>query len=187
MKQLVLIGIGCVLVSFFSEKPQGDIYRTENGSISFRSEAPLEIISASSNELEGIIDPNGLTFAFVVPINSFKGFNNGLQQQHFYENYLESSRYPEATFTGKIIEDVDLMKPGTYQVRAKGKLSIHGRTQERIIRTEIVSEGNKLTAQSDFLVPLSDHHIEVPKIVYQKIAQEIKVNVRATFALADRS
>lgn len=187
MKQLLLVAIAGMVSSFFNAENQGNIFRTQNGSISFRSEAPLEIITASSDALEGIIDPHGLTYAFVVPINSFKGFNNGLQQQHFYENYLESSKYPEATFTGKIIEDVDLMKPGTYQVRAKGKLSIHGRTQERIIRTEIISEGDKLTARSDFLVPLSDHHIEVPKIVYQKIAQEIKVNVRATFALADRS
>jgi len=168
-------------------KAQTKIYRTEAGSISFRSEAPLEIITASSSELKGIIDNDAQTFAFAVPINSFKGFNNGLQQQHFYENYLESSKYPEATFSGKIIEDIDLTQPGTYHVRTKGRLDIHGRTQERIIKTEIISDGYKIIARSEFLVPLIDHHIEVPRIVYQNIAQEIKVNVRATLTLAGRS
>jgi len=166
---------------------QTNIYRSESGSISFRSEAPLEIITASSNELKGIIDHEAQTFAFVVPITSFTGFNNGLQQQHFYENYLESSKYPEATFSGKIIEDIDLTQPGTYHVRAKGQLNIHGRTQERIIKTELVSDGTKIVARSDFIIPLSDHQIEVPRIVFQKIAQEIKVNVRTTLSLSGKS
>lgn len=178
----------CFITAFLlSATAQTNIYRTESGSISFRSEAPLEIITASSSELKGIIDHDAQTFAFVVPITSFKGFNNGLQQQHFYENYLESSKYPEATFSGKIIEDIDLTQPGTYHVRAKGQLNIHGRTQERIIKTELVSDGTKIIAKSDFMVPLTDHQIEVPRIVFQKIAQEIKVNVRATLTLYGKS
>ena len=137
--------------------------------------------------MEGIIDHASLTFAFVVPINTFKGFNNGLQQQHFYENYMESSRYPEASFTGKIIESVDLTKPGTYHVRAKGQLRIHGKSQERIIKTELISTGTEVIAKTQFIVPLMDHQIEVPKIVYQKIAQEINVSVKATLTLSARS
>jgi polyisoprenoid-binding protein YceI len=166
---------------------QTNVFKTEKGSISFRSDAPLEIITASSTELDGVIDHEAMTFAFVVPISSFKGFNNGLQQQHFYENYLEATKYPEATFTGKIIEDVDLTQPGTYNVRAKGQLTIHGRTQERIIKTELISTGTEIIAKTQFLVPLVDHQILIPKVVNQKIAQEIKVNVKATMALAGRS
>ena len=166
---------------------QTNVFKTERGSISFRSEAPLEIITASSSELDGVIDHQAMTFAFVVPISSFKGFNNGLQQEHFYENYLEATRYPEATFTGKIIEDVDLTQPGTYQVRAKGILTIHGRSQERIIKTELISTGTEIRATTNFLVPLVDHQILIPKVVNQKIAQEIKVTVKATMILAGRS
>lgn len=190
MKEIMLrkiVTICFFTASLLSLKAQTNIYRSESGSISFRSEAPLEIITASSNELKGIIDHDAQTFAFVVPITSFKGFNNGLQQQHFYENYLESSKYPEATFSGKIIEDIDLTQPGTYHVRAKGQLDIHGRKQERIIKTDLISDGNKIIAKSEFIVPLADHQIEVPRIVFQKIAQEIKVNVRTTLILSGRS
>lgn len=163
------------------------IYRTGSGSITFKSEAPLEIITATSTSLEGIMDVASHTFAFTVPVTSFKGFNNGLQQQHFYENYLETNKYPDATFYGKIIESVDLTVPGEYVVRAKGRLTIHGQTQERIIRVEVVSKGNVLDARTEFMVPLTDHQITVPKIVNQKIAREINVIVKATLMVAGKS
>lgn len=163
------------------------VYKTNKGHITFKSDAPLEIISASSGNLEGIIDADSKTFAFVVSIISFKGFNNGLQQQHFYENYLETTKYPDATFAGKIIEEMDLTKPGTYQARAKGQLTIHGRSQERIIRTELISNGSEIKATTKFMVPLIDHQIEVPKIVNQKIAKEIEVTVQATLTIQGRS
>ena len=49
-----------------------------------------------------------------------------MQKEHFNENYLESDKYPDATFAGKIIEDVDFTKNNTITVRAKGILTIHG-------------------------------------------------------------
>lgn len=186
MKKLILFCLftsGCTIAVY----SQGDIYRTSKGQISFRSDAPLEIITASSTEFKGIIDPAALTFGFTVPVATFRGFNNGLQQQHFYENYMETSKYPDATFTGKIIEHIDLTVPGTYNVRAKGQLDIHGHPQERIIKVTLVSDGNQIHAKTSFVVPLVDHQIEIPKIVNQKIAQEIKVDVQASLALTGRS
>lgn len=181
---IVFIGLFTLSLHGFAQE---QVYKASKGSISFRSDAPLEIITATSNELEGIIDHATMTFAFAVPIHSFKGFNNGLQQQHFYENYMESTKYPKATFIGKIIESIDLTKPGTYVARAKGLLDIHGRVQERIIKIDITSTGTEVTAYSTFIVPLTDHQIEVPRIVNQKIAQEIKVTVKSTLILEGRS
>ena len=186
MKKYLFIII-CFFLTNFNGYGQDHIFKTSKGSISFRSDAPLEIITASSYELEGVIDHASSTFAFVVPIYSFKGFNNGLQQQHFYENYLESSKYPEASFSGKIIEFIDLTNPGTYVARAKGRLTIHGRTQERIIKIEFISTGTEVNAKTQFMVPLTDHQIEVPRVVNQKIAQDIKVTVKATLILEGKS
>ncbi|MBK8195807.1 MAG: YceI family protein [Lewinellaceae bacterium] len=92
---------------------------------------------------------------------------------------MESKSYPKASFTGKIIEDVDFQKNGTYSIRAKGKLTIHGMEQERIIKGEMEIDGDKIHVQSSFTVPLSDHNITIPKIVYQKIAEVIEVTVDA--------
>ena len=166
---------------------QRTIYRTKTGSIHFVSKAPLEVIKAGSSHLEGVIDADAQSFAFAVTIKTFQGFNNSLQQQHFYENYMETDKFPKATFTGKLIEHVPLREAGTYQVRAKGRLDIHGISKERIIKVEIVSAGDQLKIKSAFLIPLADHQIEVPKIVNQKIAEEIEVSVEAILMLENRS
>ena len=153
------------------------IFSTQEGIIRFQSEAPLETITATSSLLKGAIDIKNRTFAFTVNIKSFNGFNSPLQKEHFNENYLESHIYEEATFIGKIIEKVDLSKDGEYTIRAKGKLNIHGIEQERIIKSQITINDNQFKIESFFTIYLSEHGILIPKIVSQKIAEEIKVKI----------
>jgi polyisoprenoid-binding protein YceI len=113
-------------------------------------------------------------------VQSFEGFNSDLQRQHFNERYLETEKYYEATFSGKIIEDIDYSKNGTYEVRAKGNLTIHGKKQVRIIKGTLTINGKVITIDSEFTVPLADHDISIPQIVSQKIATEILVKFTAT-------
>lgn len=156
------------------------LWRGSNGKISFTSDAPLEVISAQSNELSGIIDPAKNTFAFSLPAASFKGFNSALQQEHFHENYLESKTYPRASFTGKFIENVKDLEPGRHEVRAKGVLTIHGQSMERILKCIFEVREKELGITSDFTVALVDHKITIPQVVHQKIAEEIFVKVQIT-------
>lgn len=154
-----------------------DRVSANNGTILFVSEAPLEIIQARSKALRGTLEPESRRFAFSVHVQSFQGFNSALQQEHFNENYMESDRFPDATFTGRILDPVDTRKPGTYPVRAKGILSIHGVPVERIIPVTLVSRAGEVKASSEFLVPLGDHGIHIPRVVHQKIAEEMRVSV----------
>lgn len=156
-------------------------YICQNGTIQFRSDAPLELIRASSNELKGVIDTDANTFAFTINNKDFMGFNSPLQREHFNENYIESLKYPKSTFTGKIIEKIDYQVPGKYTVRAKGNLTIHGVTQERIIKSQLEIKGDKLFVNAAFSVLLADHNISIPRIVQQKIANEIDVQVTGEF------
>ncbi len=159
---------------------QAQIYEMLNGKVHFHSNTPQELIRAESNNLRGAIDLSRNTFAFRVRINTFEGFNSPLQQEHFNENYMESNRFPEAFFTGKIIEDVDLRKEGLYHVRAKGKMQIHGVAQECIIDALVRSQNNRIDISSDFSVVLADYRIKIPRLVYDKLAPEIKVSVQAS-------
>lgn len=154
-------------------------FNTSNGIIHFRSDAPLELIKASSKEMRGKLVADKKAFAFAVKIRSFNGFNSPLQKEHFNENYLESNVYPDATFSGRIIEDIDFTQNGTYTVRAKGILTIHGVQQERIIKSEITIKNGNLKISSAFTVQLNDHNIPVPKVVHEKLASEINVEVTA--------
>ena len=145
--------------------------------MSFTSDAPLEMIKASSGAILGVVKSVDRSFAFSVQVKSFEGFNSTLQRTHFNENYLESEKYPKITFEGKIIEDINLSKDGTYSVRGKGKFTVHGVTQERIIPCKLVVDDGKLTVTSSFTVFLDDHNIKIPAVVNQKIAEEIKVTI----------
>lgn len=160
-----------------SVSQDSNLYYTSSGVVSFRSEAQQEIIRASSSRLIGIIDPKNRSFIFKVLVRTFHGFNSALQQEHFNEKYMESEEFPEAAFNGKIIEDMDLSIPGIYEVRAKGKLTVHGIEKERIIRCKAEVTGETIKVISEFSVVLSDHNIKVPRVVHEKIAREIAVSV----------
>lgn len=169
---IIFIGIQTIV--------NGQIYSGIDGSLSFTSDAPLEVISAKSENLQGALDLSKKTFAFKLYIRSFDGFNSPLQKEHFYENYLEADLYPNATFTGKIIENIN---EGENKVRAKGLLSIHGVENEVIIMIDVNKEKEIITFKSDFKVKLDDYNIELPKIVYQKIAETVDVHTIGTLVL----
>ncbi len=176
MKIIVII-LSAFLLMGTSGQP--GIYATNTGIIHFSSEAPMELINASSKELKGAVDPDKRTFAFRVRINSFEGFNSPLQKEHFNENYMETEKIPEALFSGKIIEDVKLFVNGVYSIRAKGMLTVHGVSQERIIKSEVEVKNGVMKIKSKFTLLLSDHNIPIPRVVKEKLANEIKVEITA--------
>lgn len=152
-------------------------YMSKTGKVSFSSDAPMELINAESNKLTGILKATDKKFAFSINVTSFQGFNSDLQREHFNENYMESEKYPKATFTGAIVENVDFSKNGTYKVNAKGKLTIHGVTTERTIQGTITTKNGVSTITTKFTVKLVDHKIDIPTVVMKKIAEEIYITV----------
>jgi hypothetical protein len=168
-----------VLIITTCEIRAQNVYSCENGKIAFSSNAPLEVIKAESAEMRGAIDVKKRTFAFAVKMTSFIGFNAELQREHFNENYMESEKFPEASFKGKIIEEVDFSNETIYFVRAKGTLTIHGVEQERIINVTVTMRENTATCEARFSVMLTEHNISIPKVVHEKIASEVLVEVNA--------
>lgn len=179
MRLILIILFTCTITLIYAQ----DRYKISEGSIEFTSDAPLEVIEASTKKLKGVIDPLGNRLAFSVKVESFQGFNSELQRQHFNENYMESSEFPKATFSGKIIEQVDFDTDGSYNIRAKGDLKIHGEKQTRIIKGQLKISKGKVFLKTEFTVPLPDHNISIPKIVNQKIATEILVTIEATLEI----
>jgi polyisoprenoid-binding protein YceI len=171
------------LASFSSGLKAQKKYTTQKAAIDFTSEAQLELIKAATSNVRGLIDPATNQFAFTIDVNTFKGFNSALQREHFNEKYMESEKFPKASFSGKIIEHIDFSKNGSYEVRAKGDLDIHGVTQTRIIKGKILINDGTLVINAHFDVPLSDHNISIPTVVSQKIATQIKVQFEASMLL----
>lgn len=164
---------------FISQLSLSQVYVCKDGHTKFTSEAPLELIKAQSDKTNGVVDCATKNVAFAIDIDSFDGFNSGLQKEHFRENYMETEKFPKATFKGKIIEDVDFTKNGTTTVRAKGIFNIHGTDKEKIVKVKITVKDKELLIDASFEIPLEDHNIKVPKVVNQKIASVIMVEVKA--------
>lgn len=156
-----------------------DLFLVDKGEIKFNSKTARELIHASSDGLRGYFDIEKKVFAFKIDMITFAGFNSPLQREHFNESYMETGRFPQASFSGKVIENVDLRFDGEYNVRAKGKLMIHGIERERIINSRIKVDGDNITVTSQFTVILADHDIKIPRVVYEKLAPEISVEVKA--------
>ncbi|MBL4755920.1 MAG: YceI family protein [Flavobacteriales bacterium] len=151
-------------------------YKLSNAEISFFSEAPMENIEAINKTTAGIIDPATNKFTFRAKIKDFV-FNSSLMQDHFNENYLESEKYPNSTFKGVIIGDYDLEKGGLYTVIAKGEFTIHGVTKPVEIKTSITVKNGTVSISSEFKVTLEDYKIEIPSLMFQKIAEVIDIKV----------
>ena len=167
----------CLILMLLPLKSYAQLYQATEGNVKFISDAPLELIKAQSSKLTGLLKLTDRSFAFAIPMNSFEGFNSDLQKTHFNENYVESVKYPLATFEGKIIEDIDLTTIGEYDVRGKGKFIIHGVEQIRIIKCHLSVHNGKISISSKFSVLLADHNIKIPTVVSKKITEEISVEM----------
>lgn len=175
IRLIFILFIFSILTAFHS---RDNSYIVQKGEIVFKSEASLEIIEAKSKNLHGSINISDRTFALMIDIHSFEGFSTPFYKKLFNENYMESGTYEKASFVGKIIENKNLNRNGKYTLRAKGKLTIHGIEQERIIKSKVQVQDGVLNLESTFTVFLNDHDIVLPKIVQQKISEEIQVNVK---------
>ena len=169
MKKLLNISLIFISFSGFSQ-----LYLGKSGETSFYSEAPLENIAAVNKQVTAALKVETGDVAVKMQMNQFQ-FPNKLMQEHFNENYMESSKFPTATFTGKIQEKIDFTKDGVYDVTTKGSLTIHGVKKERTIAGKLTIKGTTLTLASNFDVKLVDHKIDIPTIVFAKIAEVIAV------------
>jgi hypothetical protein len=173
------VGILLIFLALTVNLQAQNRYFIVNSEVTFVSDAPLERIDAKSTQMKGVIDTDTRSFAFSVANESFEGFNSVLQKDHFNENYIESDKNPSCLFSGKIIDEINFLKDGTYLVRVKGILNVKGVPQERIIKSTIWVKGDDIFIECDFGVLLADHEIRIPRIVQQKIAPEIKIGVKA--------
>jgi len=179
MKHLTALFCGLLLTgTAFAQ----DVYSCRNTTMSFFSATPMEDIDATSSKGVSAINLKTGAIYFKVPVNSFK-FKKQLMEEHFNENYLESDKYPNAEFKGKIVDNVDLHKDGTYNVTVEGTLNMHGVDKAYREKATVTVQDGKPTASSKFNVKLADHKIKIPTIVVKNIAEVVEVSVKAAYTL----
>jgi len=161
-----------------------DIYFTKTGKIEFSSKTPMENIEASNSEATSFLNKSTGDIVFAVLIKSFR-FQKALMEEHFNENYMESTKFPKADFKGKItnLADVDFTKDGVYKVKVTGSLTMHGVTKVETADAVITISGGKISGKSSFKVKLADYKIERPAVVADKISEAIDITVLTSYEL----
>ncbi|MCI0750523.1 MAG: YceI family protein [Flammeovirgaceae bacterium] len=148
---------------------------TEKAYVSFFSDALVEDIEAINRKANSIFDINKSEIAFLINNKDFE-FRKSLMQTHFNEKYLESEQFPKSVFKGKVL-GFDATKTGLQQVKATGKLSIHGVTKDVEIPGTIEISGTRITLKTEFMVVLKDYNVTIPQILWNNIAEQVKVTV----------
>ncbi|MGZ5135792.1 MAG: YceI family protein [Flavitalea sp.] len=161
----------------------GQKYFTKNGQINFNATA-----ASSPERIEGInrsatcvVDTKSGNMQFAVLMKGF-AFERALMEEHFNENYVESNKFPKGEFKGEIknIEKVDFSRDGTYPVKVKGKLTMHGESKDVETDARIIIQNGKIKASAEINVLLADYKISIPGLVADKVSKTAKITISCT-------
>jgi len=174
MKKIIVLI--CFIITCYA-RAEAQLYMTRTGFIGFYSKTSLEDINAENNQVYAIIDAGKKNLAFSVLLKGFI-FKKELMQEHFNENYVESDKYPKASFTGTYTGNVMLTSNGSYKIRVKGNLTLHNITKPIDEAAELQVSNGKLLGTAVFKLKPEDFNISIPSLVRDKINSEITVHVK---------
>jgi hypothetical protein len=149
-------------------------FSTKKGSIKFVSPTDADV-SAINNEVSSKINGSGeIRFSLL-----FKGFQfkYAEMQTHFNEEYVESEKYPRASFTGTIqnIKSIDLTKEGKYSAKIVGNLTMHGVTKPVQTTATLNIRKGTIAAAATMSITMSDFKIDASAVT-EKVDLEINCN-----------
>lgn len=175
----VILFLACV---FSITCANGQKYFSKNAIIRFHSDSPIEKIEAMNSTATTVIDAATGKIEFAALNNSFV-FEKALMQEHFNENYMESSKYPKIVFKGTIndIGNVKFKVPGTYKITVTGDMTIHGVTKTVTTPAELIVDDKGLHANTKFVVKCSDYNIKIPSVVKENISNNIDITVKVDY------
>lgn len=157
---------------------------TTSGSVSFDATTSSDALPKADNKTAiASLDTKTGAVAFETVIKNFT-FSNPKIQEHFNgATWMDSDKFPTATFKGKLTNPaaVNFKKDGTYTADVEGDLTLHGITQKVKTTATFVVVGKKVTSTSAFTIKLEDYKVEGGAIAAGKVSKEPKITVSAEF------
>ena len=163
MKKLLLTAL--LISSNFLSAQQ---YLTREARLDFDAGSPLEDIEAFTESGSAVYDANTGKIGVQVLMTSFQ-FKRALMQEHFNENYVESEKFPKASFKGLYSEG-----------NVSGGLTIHGVTKEIKVPARLDQENGNFVLVTSFDITLADYDVKIPSAVANKISKKASIQVHAT-------
>ena len=178
----VLVLLVCNMQIVNAQTPSAQkVYATKTGQIFFNATGGAVAIAAVNNQVDSkFVDATG-QIIFGVLVKGFK-FDNQLMEDHFNENYMESTQFPKADFKGYIknIKEVNFTKDGTYPITIEGNLTIHGTSQKVSTNGTLQIAEGKPTITGEFSIKIKDYGIK-GLYIGEKIANEAKIKVNCKY------
>lgn len=166
-------------ITFFliliSSTLKAQIYTTSEMYVHFFSPAPIADIEAISNTAEAKLNLAKKEIEIEIPVNSFT-FKKALMQTHFNEKYIESDKYPKASFQGKYKDNLELKKDGVYALELTGKFNIHGVSRTKTVSCIITVKNQRIVFETSFKLLSADYKIKAPDVIYRRVGQEVSVD-----------
>ena len=158
-------------------------YITKEGNIEIFSKTPVFTIEGLDKKVASILNLENGDVVATTLVRSFK-FHEALVEDHFNENYMNSEKFPKASFKGKIVnfKEVNVKKDGTYKVSIKGDLTIHGETKPVDAAGTIIVKDGKVTAKSQFNISLAAYKIHVEESYKDAIKDEIRLDINFSYS-----
>jgi hypothetical protein len=159
-----------------------DKMTTKTGQVAFEASVPaFEEVKATSETVTCVLNAKTGEIASQALIKSFR-FKVALMEEHFNENYIESDKYPKATFRGKINEfDAASLTATAKDYTIQGKMELHGKTKDVSMPAKIRKTDSGIEIVSSFTLNTDDYAIEIPSVVKSKVSK--KVAVKSTFTV----
>jgi hypothetical protein len=174
MKKFIFTMLALISLSALTSQSK---YLTKTGQLAFEASVPsFEEVAAKNNSVTAILNTANGDFAALALVKAFR-FKNALMEEHFNENYAESDSHPKATFKGNIkgFNLGDLSESGSSQT-INGSLTFHGVTKEiKDISLTLKMVDDKIVLTGSFKVMVSDFDIDIPKVVANKLSDEVSV------------
>lgn len=153
-----------------------------SGTISFFSSTPVEDIEGINKQALAALDTKTGSVAVSMLMKGFH-FKKTLMEEHFNENYIESDKYPKATLKGKIenYDAIAFLTGNNASFTVIGDITMHGITKTVEVPITLEKKGANLIITSEFRLTIADFDIDIPKIMINKIAREVIINVSFNF------
>ncbi len=189
MKNLSIILFIFLVSIVIGNSNEYHVDKSNKNSVKFISETPVENFDGKTSKIDGyFICPSieklvGSELYFEVDLNSVDT-GIGLRNRHMREDYLHTDKYPMTHFTGKIT-DASKVNDTEYDVKVKGKMFVHGVTKEISVSGKIYKLGEGYKLKSNFEIKLTDYNIKVPKFMFVRISEDIKLYLDFVVKLAE--
>lgn len=158
------------------------VYGSTQSAITFFAGTPVEDIDATNSKSISFLNTDTGEVTISIPNYEFR-FKQSLMEEHFNENYMETGKFPKSEFKGKIddVKDIDWQRPTVQTITVSGTLIIHGVAKERTFSVTLHRKDRAIVAETKFSIPLADHNIDRPKLLWEKLAENVNVHATITY------